>query len=63
METDLNNLLDYKSEIDKVTVDIRTKLDKKKQNESFLKDSLNQKEQELEKREFQLRKLAISSEE
>ncbi|CDW81973.1 UNKNOWN [Stylonychia lemnae] len=59
---DLKNLLDYKNEMDHLCDQLKTKSDKNKIKQKYLKETLQQREQELDKKEIVLRKVSQSAE-
>lgn len=62
LQLDLQSLLEYKSEIDNLVEQLKIKLDRKKAKETYFKETLAYREQELEKKELVLRKVSMSAE-
>ena len=58
MEEDLKSMLNYRQEMDGLAAKMKNKLENKKGKEKYLKEMVDYKEQELEKKETILRKVS-----
>eukprot|EP00347_Sterkiella_histriomuscorum_P024189 403332000 len=62
MQQDLESLISYKQEMDKLVDQMNTKLERKRAKGKYMKETIEFREQELDKKELVLRKVSQSAE-